>query len=223
MTAVATPETPALDLKQAQRLTERARLVATTLMEAREKLAAILREANEGRVWEALGMPNIQAWAAFTFSDSPLAQLSIDDRRVLVKELAEEGYGVRAIAPIVGTTKSSVDRDLKASVPQRDTPREVHGTDGITRTVQPRPGTVDHETGQIAQRKPNRRPIVDQYRDAVYELRKAVERIERLHADDRFNRNAAAIGEMFYSDIRSSSKKLLDPLIDLEDATKTDA
>src|SRR5699024_8076303 len=115
MTAVATPETPALDLKQAQRLTERARLVATTLMEAREKLAAILREANEGRVWEALGMPNIQAWAAFTFSDSPLAQLSIDDRRVLVKELAEEGYGVRAIAPIVGTTKSSVDRDLKAS------------------------------------------------------------------------------------------------------------
>ena len=223
MTAVATPETPALDLKQAQRLTERARLVATTLMEAREKLAAILREANEGRVWEALGMPNIQAWAAFTFSDSPLAQLSIDDRRVLVKELAEEGYGVRAIAPIVGTTKSSVDRDLKVSVPQRDTPREVHGTDGITRTVQPRPGTVDHETGQIAQRKPNRRPIVDQYRDAVYELRKAVERIERLHADDRFNRNAAAIGEMFYSDIRSSSKKLLDPLIDLEDATKTDA
>lgn len=223
MTAVAAPATPALDLKQAQRLTERARLVATTLMEAREKLAAILREANEGRVWEALGMPNIQAWAAFTFSDSPLAQLSIDDRRVLVKELAEEGYGVRAIAPIVGTTKSSVDRDLKASVPQRDTPREVHGTDGITRTVQPRPGTVDHETGQIAQRKPNRRPIVDQYRDAVYELRKAVERIERLHADDRFNRNAAAIGEMFYSDIRSSSKKLLDPLIDLEDATKTDA
>ena len=222
MTAVAAPATPALDLKQAQRLTERARLVATTLMEAREKLAAILREANEGRVWEALGMPNIQAWAAFTFSDSPLAQLSIDDRRVLVKELAEEGYGVRAIAPIVGTTKSSVDRDLKASVPQRDTPREVHGTDGITRTVQPRPGTVDHETGQIAQRKPNRRPIVDQYRDAVYELRKAVERIERLHADDRFNRNAAAIGEMFYSDIRSSSKKLLDPLIDLEDATKTD-
>ena len=223
MTAVAAPATPALDLKQAQRLTERARLVATTLMEAREKLAAILREANEGRVWEALGMPNIQAWAAFTFSDSPLAQLSIDDRRVLVKELAEEGYGVRAIAPIVGTTKSSVDRDLKASVPQRDTPREVHGTDGITRTVQPRPGTVDHETGQIAQRKPNRRPIVDQYRDAVYELRKAVERIERLHADDRFNRNAAAIGEMFYGDIRSSSKKLLDPLIDLEDATKTDA
>ena len=223
MTAVAAPATPALDLKQAQRLTERARLVATTLMEAREKLAAILREANEGRVWEALGMPNIQAWAAFTFSDSPLAQLSIDDRRVLVKELAEEGYGVRAIAPIVGTTKSSVDRDLKVSVPQRDTPREVHGTDGITRTVQPRPGTVDHETGQIAQRKPNRRPIVDQYRDAVYELRKAVERIERLHADDRFNRNAAAIGEVFYSDIRSSSKKLLDPLIDLEDATKTDA
>ena len=151
MSAVATIESPALDLAQAQRLTERARLVVSNLMEARAKLAQIMTEAQEGRVWEALDMPNIQAWAAFTFSETPLAQLSIDDRRVLVKELAEEGYGVRAIAPIVGTTKSSVDRDLKASVPQRDTPREVHGTDGITRTFQPKPEpvAVDHETGEI--------------------------------------------------------------------------
>ena len=227
MTAVATPETPALDLKQAQRLTERARLVATTLMEAREKLATILAEAEKGRVWEALGMPNIQAWAEFTFSSTPLAQLPREDRRVIVKQLAEEGYGTRPIASIVGTDHSTVSRDMKAvSVASAtDGPRKVHGADGITRTFQPKPepGTVDHESGQIAQRKPNRRPIVDQYRDAAYELRKAVERIERLHADDRFNRNASVIGEMFYSDIRRSSKKLLDPLIDLEDATKTNA
>lgn len=223
MTAVAAPETPALDLKQAQRLTERARLVATTLVEAREKLAAILREANEGRVWEALGMPNIQAWAAFTFSDSPLAQLSIDDRRVLVRELAEEGYGVRAIAPIVGTTKSSVDRDLKVSVPQRDTPREVHGTDGITRTVQPRPGTVDHEAGQIAQRKPNRRNIIDQYRDATYDLRKAVERLERLRSDDRFPRNASTLAELFFHDVHSAAGLLLASQLSLDEARPVDA
>lgn len=200
MTAVATVEAPALDLKQAQRLTERARLVATTLMEARAKLFTIMTEAQEGRVWEALDMPNIQAWAAFTFSETPLAQLSIDDRRVLVKELAEEGYGVRAIAPIVGTTKSSVDRDLKASVPQRDTPREVHGTDGITRTVQPRPVAVDHETGEIAQRKPNRRPLPEAFRDAAHDLRKITERLERLAADDRFPRNREQIAETSKSD-----------------------
>lgn len=34
---------------------------------------------------------------------------------------------------------------------------------------------------------PRRRPITDQARDAGWELRKAVERIERLAADDRFN------------------------------------
>ena len=226
MTAVAAPETPALNREQAQRLTERARLVATTLMEARAKLFTIMTEAQEGRVWEALDMPNIQAWAAFTFSETPLAQLSRDDRRVLVKELSDEGFGTRPIAAVVGTDHSTVSRDIKAVsvATATDGPRQVHGADGITRSYpKPEPVTVDHKTGEIAQRKPNRRPIVDQYRDAVYELRKAVERIERLHADDRFNRNAAAIGEMFYSDIRSSSKKLLDPLIDLEDATKTDA
>lgn len=227
MTAVATIESPALDLAQAQRLTERARLVVSNLMEARAKLATIMTEAQEGRVWEALDMPNIQAWAAFTFSETPLAQLSRDDRRVLVKELSDEGFGTRPIAAVVGADHSTVSRDIKAAsvATATDGPRQVHGADGITRTFQPKPEpvAVDHETGEIAQRKPNRRNIVDQYRDAVYELRKAVERIERLHADDRFNRNAAAIGEMFYSDIRSSSKKLLDPLIDLEDATKTDA
>ena len=227
MTAVATIESPALDLAQAQRLTERARLVVSNLMEARAKLAQIMTEAQEGRVWEALDMPNIQAWAAFTFSETPLAQLSRDDRRILVKELSDEGFGTRPIAAVVGADHSTVSRDIKAAsvATATDGPRQVHGADGITRTFQPKPepGTVDHKTGQIVQRKPNRRPIVDQYRDAAYELRKAVERIERLHADDRFNRNASVIGEMFYSDIRSSSKKLLDPLIDLEDATKTDA
>ncbi|AGK88180.1 hypothetical protein M184_gp37 [Mycobacterium phage WIVsmall] len=35
--------------------------------------------------------------------------------------------------------------------------------------------------------KPKRRPITDQARDAGWELRKSVERIERLLADDRFD------------------------------------
>src|SRR5699024_10133201 len=127
----------AMTRDQAERLTERARLVATTLMEAREKLASILTEANEGRVWEALDMPNIQAWTEFAFSTTPLAQLSREDRRVIVKELAAEGYGTRAIAPIVGKSHMSVARDLASVTDVTDeapAPREVHGRDGITRT-----------------------------------------------------------------------------------------
>ena len=127
MTAVATPETPALNREQAQRLTERARLVATTLMEARAKLFTIMTEAQEGRVWEALDMPNIQAWAAFTFSETPLAQLSRDDRRVLVKELSDEGFGTRPIAAVVGTDHSTVSRDIKAVsvATATDGPRQI--------------------------------------------------------------------------------------------------
>lgn len=184
----------AMTRDQAERLTERARLVATTLMEARDKLAGILREANEGRVWEALDMPNIQAWTEFAFSTTPLAQLSREDRRVIVKELAAGGYGTRAIAPVTGTSRETVRRDLAASdTDVSDTPREVHGRDGITRTYQPRPApepiTVDHETGEIAQTKPNRKPITDTARDIGLDLNALTDRIDRLMSDDRFDRN----------------------------------
>lgn len=186
----------AMTRDQAERLTERARLVATTLMEARDKLAGILQEANEGRVWEALDMPNIQAWTEFAFSTTPLAQLSREDRRVIVKELAAEGYGTRAIAPIVGKSHMSVARDLASVTDVTDeapAPREVHGRDGITRTFQPRPApepvTVDHDTGEITQTKPNRKPITDTARDIGLDLNALTDRIDRLMSDDRFDRN----------------------------------
>lgn len=187
----------AMTRDQAERLTERARLVATTLMEARDKLAGILREANEGRVWEALDMPNIQAWTEFAFSTTPLAQLSREDRRVIVKELAAEGYGTRAIAPVVGTSHVTVKNDLDSSVKnftdERPAPRTVHGRDGITRTFQPRPApdpvTVDHDTGEITQTKPNRKPITDTARDIGLDLNALTDRIDRLMSDDRFDRN----------------------------------
>ena len=183
----------AMTRDQAERLTERARLVATTLMEARDKLAGILREANEGRVSEALDMPNIQAWTEFAFSTTPLAQLSREDRRVIVKELAAEGYATRAIAPVVGASQKTVDRDIRSESPDSDEPRTVHGRDGITRTFQPRPApdpvTVDHDTGVITQTKPNRKPITDTARDIGLDLNALTDRIDRLMSDDRFDRN----------------------------------
>ena len=184
----------AMTRDQAERLTERARLVATTLMEARDKLAGILQEANEGRVWEALDMPNIQAWTEFAFSTTPLAQLSREDRRVIVKELAAEGYGTRAIAPVIGASRETVRRDLAPSdTDVSDAPREVHGRDGITRTYRPRPApepvTVDHDTGEITQTKPKRKPITDTARDIGLDLNALTDRIDRLMSDDRFDRN----------------------------------
>lgn len=207
----------AMTRDQAERLTERARLVATTLMEARDKLAGILREANEGRVWEALDMPNIQAWTEFAFSTTPLAQLSREDRRVIVKELAAEGYGTRAIAPVVGTSHVTVKNDLDSSVKnftdERPAPRAVHGRDGITRTYHPRPApepvTVDHETGEVMEDpKPPRRPLPDQFRDASMDLRKITERIERLTEDDRFPRNREQIALIHQSDLERAAAAL---------------
>lgn len=57
-----------------------------------------------------------------------------------------------------------------------DEPTPITGLDGKTYT-RPAPAA------------PRRRPLVDAARDAGQELRKAVERLERLRADDRFARN----------------------------------
>lgn len=54
--------------------------------------------------------------------------------------------------------------------------QKVTGMDGKTYT---RPGPA----------KPRRRPITDQARDAGYELRKAVERLQRITEDDRLSSN----------------------------------
>lgn len=44
------------------------------------------------------------------------------------------------------------------------------------------------------ERKPRRRPLPDVYQDAFWELQKAVERLERLHRDDRFPANRHGLG-----------------------------
>jgi hypothetical protein len=58
-------------------------------------------------------------------------------------------------------------------VTDSEVPTPITGTDGKTYTNKPT--------------KPRRSPITDQARNAGWELRKAVERIERIAADDRFN------------------------------------
>lgn len=61
--------------------------------------------------------------------------------------LSSEGMSTRAIAAIVGASKSQVARDLSTvasgSNEPVDEPRTSHGMDGKTRTHQPRPVARD--------------------------------------------------------------------------------
>ncbi len=54
--------------------------------------------------------------------------------------------------------------------------------------------------------KPQRSPLPDSYRRAMWELRKSTERLERLHADDRFLANRTALNNLHWrqlSDVQS--------------------
>lgn len=69
-------------------------------------------------------------------------RLARDERRDMVRMLSEEGLSTRAIAPIVGVSQSSVDRDRQPTRSGSVEPRVVEGLDGRTRTYT-RPAPVE--------------------------------------------------------------------------------
>jgi len=80
-----------------------------------------------------------------------------------------------------------------------------------------RPATARKVTGQDgktypaalpAPRAPRRSPLPDAYSRATWELRKAVERLERLHADDRFLTNRETIAQVELGQVVSYSYRL---------------
>ncbi len=77
------------------------------------------------------------------------------------------------------------------------TERKVTGQDGKTY-----PATLS------APRAPRRSALPDAYSRATWELRKAVERLERLHADDRFPTNRETIAQVELGQVVSYSDRL---------------
>lgn len=75
------------------------------------RLRTLVHEAKAADDHLALGYPSWTAYLADLFGAEPL-QVARDVRQELVAELAAQGMSTRAIAPIVGVTKSQVSRDL---------------------------------------------------------------------------------------------------------------
>jgi hypothetical protein len=70
------------------------------------------------------------------------------------------------------------------------------------------------------ERKQNRRPITDAFRDATYDAIKAVERLERLVADDRFTRNAEQVARMSRGDLLRAADLLATVIDRIPNLTK---
>ena len=89
-----------------------------------------------------------------------------------------------------------VDTDTGEIVETAPAPRKVTGLDGKTYTPPP------------AQPKPIRPQLPGHYAGAIIELDKAINRLERLHADDRFNTNKKNVALTHESDIQRAITRL---------------
>ena len=206
------PATVTMTENDARRITERIRYTALSARESLEKLQALVTQAQEGQAHVALGYASWTAYLADVLGDQPL-RLPRDQRQQLVGYLAGEGMSTRAIAPIVGVTDRQIRRDISGgtNVPPAQTPSaeaattagdaEVEGSgeavsDPPSAPVRPTVTGLDGKTytrPAPPERKPQRRPITDQARDAGWDLTKSVERIQRIASDDRFAPNKEVV------------------------------
>jgi hypothetical protein len=226
-----------MDVVAARRLTERIRLTAFSVIEGMAKVQGLVDEAKSGNAHIALGYPSWTAYLADTLGSEPL-RLPRDQRQELVGYLAGEGMSTRAIAPIVGASQRTVADDVSnfAHLPQPSTiatpervviaeqrrvelppfapatgevlgsepkPTKVTGLDGKTYT---RPASA-------SPRATPRRALTDVFFDAVYDLTKITERIERLTADDRFPQNVEKVAAKHRDDL-NRAKDALQGVID---------
>jgi hypothetical protein len=191
--------------QDARRLTERIRVTAHNYTEAKSKLIELVQEAKSGSAHLALGYASWTAYLADVLGEEPL-RLARDERRELVAALSAEGMSTRAIAPIVGTNQATIARDISGDAFASPGPEPVvQGVDGKSyvrpeRSVPPVPVPVAHPPVG-GEGKVKRRPLPEQYLDALFDLRKTTERLERLTDDDRFARHRAELAATRRSDL----------------------
>lgn len=101
-----------LSAGEAQRLTQRIKLTATSVRDGLFKLRNLVEEARNSNVWQVLGHASWTAYLADTLADEPM-RLGREERQELVGYLSGEGLSTRAIAPIVGVDRKTVERDIR--------------------------------------------------------------------------------------------------------------
>lgn len=220
MTALNIP----LDVSEAKRITTRIKLRLETIAENAEAVVDLITQAKAGNAHIVLGFESWPAYVVANFGGT-LARLDRAERGSMVAMLSDAGLSTRAIAPVVGVSNKTVhqdlvrqhdgdgldlDRDLDHQVLPEVTPAgPVTGLDGKT---YPRPATflpsgkpdatsteaMGNAVPKVT-RKARRRPLPDQYRAALWDLDKAIVRLERMQGDDRFSgvvRDAGTLAQM---------------------------
>jgi hypothetical protein len=106
---------PRMTEAQAEEITDSIRTISGEIAERFVDLADLVARARDGRADVALGFASWPVYLAETVGT--IHTETRDERRVLAQYLTEQGLSTRAIAPILGVGKSTIDRDVGAGVP----------------------------------------------------------------------------------------------------------
>lgn len=103
-----------LDVEAAERRVERMRFHATAMNDSAQNLLKVMHQAREFDDHLTLGYASWPALLLDVFGNEPL-RLTREARRELVAEMSDAGMSTRAIAPLVGVSKSQVAADIEVS------------------------------------------------------------------------------------------------------------
>ncbi|KAF7277615.1 hypothetical protein GWI33_002970, partial [Rhynchophorus ferrugineus] len=177
----------------------------------------LIVDAYQGRAWAALGYASWDECCTREFGTSRL-RLPREERADVVASLRESGLSIRAIAAATGQSYGTIQSEvIKSDHLEPEPITGTDGKTYTSKPrPEPEPDWID-AAGDEADAKPlppgftaediaelnhpratppapelptrKRRPITDQAQAAGWELIKAVERIQRICDDDRFNVN----------------------------------
>lgn len=191
----------------------------------------LIKQAYTSRAWSVLGYSSWDDYCTREFGTSRI-RLPREERQEVVASMREIGMSTRAIASATGTSHQTVANSLNAGVKNlTPDPAPITGTDGKTYSPRPKPepefdpdeevvpgmtaGQLDelnapepenHNT--VDPQKPRRRSLADQYWGATLELKKAIDRMEKLANDDRFTKQKGQIADANLPDLTRSADDL---------------
>lgn len=173
----------------------------------------LIVEAYHGGAHRALGYSSWDDYCTAEFGTTRI-RMPKEDRQEVVTSLRDAGLSTRAISAAVGIDRKTVRSDLAEQVgemgpPAGAEPRNDRNDDLRSDEL------LDCETSPVAEpfattrspvtgidgksyssrpaKSPRRHPLTDTSATAIWKFRKAVERLERIVADDRFESNRQTI------------------------------
>jgi transposase len=188
------------ELEHAPLTREEAVLLTNQIQKAITLAWDLIVRAYHGRAWDALGYSSWDKYCEGEFGHARLA-LPAEDRRERIRSLREHGLSTRAIASATGVSQWTVRDDLDRSR-ERNLSPEITGIDGknygaTTEVIDAE--IVEEEDGVADQSRATRTRVAlpKQFGRPVGDVHRAARRLAELSRDDRFNRNAALIADLY--------------------------